>query len=595
MRKKQANTLLLSFVTTVIIVAAIGLLIWFVIWPRIQGVGQGRQSLWANRDVIPFHEFFSLDPGTPQVVFDDERLQHVTAPIVEYRGGVYQVYLPASFLREAVDPFLFWDESAHTFFASTRYEMLEFVPELRNFYVNGVSRPLDTPVIRVDGEVFMPADLVQGLYPLIIEFQPEYNIVVVTSALLPQTTAIVSTNNASVRYRPENRAAIAVQLDQYDKVVVLGDTSSDFVRVRTPQGLLGYIATVEIDDITTVESLPGRLPILHAWIDNTTPHSPNWSGGPINLVWESAHNQDANAIRMQTPFHSSVTVVSPTWFDFNLENLNLTTNVSRAYVEWAHQQGVYVWPMVFDTNNATARAILMNRDARRTVINQIIHYVDVYNLDGVNIDIEHLLNAAEGPYKIQFLRELAIPMRSRGVVFSSAVKPPAPWTMFYRRDLIALTVDFVMVMTYDQHYNSSAVSGPVASLPWVAQSVMDMLQEVPREQLLMGLPFYNRVWREVVLDDGPPRALNWSMDRTRDFFEEHGVDWEWDAEIGSYYGEVGAIEDGEAVLYRVWLECERSIAAKMQIYVVHDLAGVASWRRQFETEGVWDVLARHFP
>jgi len=591
MKKKQINTLLMSFFTTVAVVVAMALLVWLVIWPRIQGLGD-RQIL-ANRDIVSFHEFFSLDPAIPQIVFDDYRLRDT--PIVEYRGGTYHVYLPASFLREAIDPFLFWDNSAHTFFVSTRYEMLEFIPERRNFYINGISRPLDTPIIRVDGEVFMPADLVQGLYPLIVEFQPEYNIVVITSVLLPQTTGVVNTNNADVRYRPESRAAITVQLNQDDEIIILGDTSSDFVRIRTPQGLLGYMAASDIDDINTVERIPTRLPILPAWIDNTIHHPPRWSGGSINLVWESAHNQDANARRMLIPFHSSVTVVSPTWFDFNLENLNLTTNVSRAYVEWAHEQDVYVWPMVFDTNNAAARAILMNRDARRTIINQIIHYVDTYNLDGINIDIEHLFSPEEGPYKIQFLRELAIPMRSRGVVFSSAVKPPAPWTMFYRRDLIALTVDFVMVMTYDQHYSRSAVSGPVASLTWVAQGVMDMLEEVPREQLLMGLPFYNRIWREVVLDDGPPRAFNWSMDYTREFFEERGVEWEWDSEIGSYYGEVGSIEDGEAIVYRVWLECERSITAKMQIYVVHDLAGVAGWRRGFEREGIWDVFARHFP
>jgi spore germination protein YaaH len=251
--------------------------------------------------------------------------------------------------------------------------------------------------------------------------------------------------------------------------------------------------------------------------------------------------------------------------------------------------------MVFDSYNAAARAILMSRDARRTVINQLIYYVDTYNLDGINIDIEHLRNAEEGPYKIQFLRELAIPMRERGVVLSAAVKIPAPWTMFYRRDLIALTMDFVMVMTYDQHYQASAVSGPVAGLDWVGQSLAATLQEVPAQQLLMGLPFYNRIWRETARGEGPPTVRNVTMDYARQFFEERGVEWEWDPETGSYYGEVGDIEDGEAVVYRVWLEDERSIEMKMQLYVAHNLAGVAGWRRGFENEAIWDILRRHFP
>jgi len=593
MNKKKSNVLLMSFITTFIVVVAVALLIWLVVLPIARQFRGG--DFLANRDVIPFHEFFTLDPEVSQLVLDDQRLRDTIAPIVEYRDGDYHVYLPAEFLRQQLDPFLFWDDGANTFFVSTRYEMLEFVPGRARFYVNGSPRPLDTPIKRIDNEIFLPADLVQGLYPLFIEYQPQYNMVVITSALLPQTRGAVTANGVAVRYRPETRAPITVQLDQENEVVILGDVSEDFIRVRTPQGLLGYIAADDIGEIYTVDRIATGLPILHSWIDNTVSYPPFWRGGPINLVWEVATNQDANLLRMQMPLHDSVTVVSPTWFDFDRDNLNLSTNVSRAYIEWAHDQGVYVWPKVFDYNNVTARAILMNRDARRRVINQLIRYVDEYNFDGINIDIEHLLNAEEGPYKIQFLRELAIPMRERGIVLSAAVKVPAPWTMFYRRDLIALTVDFVMVMTYDEHYATSAVSGPVASLPWVHQAVINMLEEVPREQLLMGLPFYNRLWREVVLDDGPPGVRSRSMDYTLEFFEERGVLWEWDPEVGSYYGEVAVIEDGEAVLWRVWLECERSITAKMQIYVMHDLAGVASWRRGWENEETWEVLGRHFP
>jgi len=127
----------------------------------------------------------------------------------------------------------------------------------------------------------------------------------------------------------------------------------------------------------------------------------------------------------------------------------------------------------------------------------------------------------------------------------------------------------------------------------VQQAVINILEEVPREQLVLGLPFYNRAWRYVVLD-GTMESRAWSMNYTRQFFEARDVEWEWDSTIGSYFGEVSAMEDGQAVIWRVWLECPRSIASKMQIYAVHDLAGVASWRRFFESEEVWDVFERFF-
>ena len=592
MRQNPKSTILTSFITTLVVLAALFLLVWFVVLPRIN---IGGLPLFGNREIVPFHRYFSLDTETTHVIMDDQLLRNAPSPLVESRLGAYHVYLPAAFLRDIVDPFIFWDASANALFISTRQEMLEIMPGRLSFYRNGIPLPLNTPLRFENGEAFLPVELIEGLYPIAIEYQPEYRLVIISSDLAERTVGAVSSNNTPVRYRAESRAPIAAELDQGEEVVVfLEGGDSYFVRVRTSNGLIGYISADDVENIRTSDQLSTRPTLLATWVDNTTPHPPMWDSGPINHVWDMTTNQDANANRMLTPFHHSVNAVSPTWFNFDRDSLRLTSHVSRAYVEWAHAQGVYVWPKVFDVNNATARAILMDREARRTVINQLVHAVDTYNFDGINIDIEHLLNAEEGPYKIQFLRELAIPMRERGIVLSAAVKVPAPWSMFYRRDLIALTVDFVMVMAYDQHHRLSEASGPVASLTWVQQAVINMLEEVPREQLILGLPFFNRAWRYVVLEDGPPGSRAWSMDYTRAFFETRDVEWEWDPEVASYFGEVPAVEDGEAVLWRVWLECPRSIGAKMQIYAMYDLAGVAGWRRFNETEEVWDVIGRHF-
>jgi len=354
---------------------------------------------------------------------DDQLLRNAPSPLVESRLGAYHVYLPAAFLRDIVDPFIFWDASANALFISTRQEMLEIMPGRLSFYRNGIPLPLNTPLRFENGEAFLPVELIEGLYPIAIEYQPEYRLVIISSDLAERTVGAVSSNNTPVRYRAESRAPIAAELDQGEEVVVfLEGGDSYFVRVRTSNGLIGYISADDVENIRTSDQLSTRPTLLATWVDNTTPHPPMWDSGPINHVWDMTTNQDANANRMLTPFHHSVNAVSPTWFNFDRDSLRLTSHVSRAYVEWAHAQGVYVWPKVFDVNNATARAILMDREARRTVINQLVHAVDTYNFDGINIDIEHLLNAEEGPYKIQFLRELAIPMRERGIVLSAAVK-----------------------------------------------------------------------------------------------------------------------------------------------------------------------------
>jgi spore germination protein YaaH len=209
-------------------------------------------------------------------------------------------------------------------------------------------------------------------------------------------------------------------------------------------------------------------------------------------------------------------------------------------------------------------------------------------LDGINIDFEHLA-PAHGLYKVQFLRELAIPLRARGVTLSAAMLMPMPHNDFYRHDLVGLTVCFIQLMAYDEHWGIGSGAGPNASLPWVTQWLDRLLNTVPADRVVLGLPFYNRKWRTNILtEDLFMRAVGIAYGRS--FFEQRGVEWDWDAEIGSYFGEVIITEDGIPMRWQVWLECERSIRSKMQLFEARGLAGVAGWQLGLETPGIWDVI-----
>ncbi|MCL1844158.1 MAG: glycosyl hydrolase family 18 protein [Defluviitaleaceae bacterium] len=608
-RKLSFKLIFLACLATVIVIGGLVWLIASVVWPRVRDF-PAIANMRPNTTVVDFHTHFGLNPEIPQLVFDGRRMRYEEPPLVEYFRGEPFVYLHAGFLRDFIDPFVFWDERAGVLFISTLYEMLEFTPGSDTVLLNGSPRVIDSPVIQSGGEIFVPICVIQMLYPLIVDYMPDYNMVVVTSAGQPQTTAVTSSSRTNVRYWPGNRSPITQQLEAGAKLTLfigeeydysdVGDmtVAEDFIRVRTPYGLLGYVHVSEIENIETnvpLDFMRGDTLLNGGLIDNFAHHSRVWHGNsPINVTWDSVSNAGGNDSRMQFPLHPSLTAVMPTWFEIDETGMFLTSIASRAYVDWAHSQGVYVWPKVFDFNNARARAFLKNRDARKHAINQLIQYVETFNLDGLNIDFEHLLLADEGPYKIQFLRELAIPMRQRGVVLSAAVKVPYPHTAFYRRDLIGKTVDFVMVMAYDQHWAGSPVAGPNASLPWVRRAVSNMLDEVPHDRLVLGLPFYNRIWREVVRTGEVSHYAAWNTYRTRNFFNERNAVWEWDFDYASYIGEAFATEYGETVVYRVWLEDARSIQEKINLFYDNDLAGVASWSRALAIDEFWDVLALHF-
>jgi len=113
----------------------------------------------------------------------------------------------------------------------------------------------------------------------------------------------------------------------------------------------------------------------------------------------------------------------------------------------------------------------------------------------------------------------------------------------------------------------------------------------------LGLPFYNRIWREVIGNNTvETRTRRYhGTSYTREWFEYNGVVWEWLPEIGKYYGEFATLEEDEAVMYRVWLEDERSMELKLQQFRGYNLAGVSVWNRNFRhNEGLWELMYNHF-
>ena len=595
MTTRQFQWAITIFVGIVVIIGGAALLIWHAFWPQVQ-----RMPFFSNNRVVPFHEHHRLDPEIPNLIFGDARLpSDATQPFVDEDGVIY---IPAAFLQSHFDQFLFWDAFAEVLFVTTRDDILTFYPGRTGFYINGHSHQMEHPIRLVNDEVFLPAGLVEALYPLTARHYTAYNLVVIENMAAPQTTAAL-TRRTDIRYNHSANATIAVQAPA-GSIVTVFDEYGDFTRVRNQDGLLGWALTSSIGEPTTVIPLETleRETLLGSFVNNTVHYPPNWPAGrPVVMAWDVTYVQAANATRMEVPIHESLNVISPMWFRLDDETMTITSLACREYVEWAQEHGVQVWPYVFDVFYNHSRAILTSREARQRVINRLLYYVDELGLDGINIGFEHV-EPTVGPYLIQFLRELAPPLRQRGVVLSKNVLVPRPYTRFYRRDLMAFTVDFIIVMAYDEHWHSAPTSGPVASLPFVIDGIEASLREVPREQLVLGLPFYNRIWREVINDNTPvTRTRRYhGTGYTREWFEynfqQTDRQWEWLPEIGKYFGAFPALEDGVMVEYLVWLECERSMDLKLQLFAGYELAGVSIWNRNFRhNEGLWEVIGRYFP
>ncbi|MBX6377944.1 MAG: SH3 domain-containing protein [Clostridia bacterium] len=285
---------------------------------------------------------------------------------------------------------------------------------------------------------------------------------------------------------------------------------------------------------------------------------------------------------------AGVDVVAPTWFVLADGEGHFLSKADARYVAWAHRQDMAVWGTATNAfDPARTREALRGRAQRREMVRQLLAYAAAYGLDGINLDFENV-DFADRDRFTQFVRELVPPAHAQGLTVSVdvTVKSTSPnWSLVYDRRALASAADYVVLMAYDEHPAASPVAGPVASLPWVEAGLRGVLAEVTPEKLLLGVPLYTRLWWEEA--SGKVRSTTVSMRNAVRLPDRKGREPVWDAASQLRYLEY---VEGET-RYRVWLEDADSLKARLALVQKYDLAGVAAWRRGFEAEGTWELVA----
>lgn len=112
---------------------------------------------------------------------------------------------------------------------------------------------------------------------------------------------------------------------------------------------------------------------------------------------------------------------------------------------------------VMGLNLSKQQQRLAKADTRFSMIQQPLAFAQTYHLQGINIDFENV-RTTDKANLVQFVRELTPALHEQGLVVSIDVTPKSNselWSLFLDRSALGRTVDYMMVMAYDEHWASS--------------------------------------------------------------------------------------------------------------------------------------------
>lgn len=513
-------------------------------------------------------------------------------------------YMDISGVKKYIDDRFYYDSTENTVMytnATTIYTS----PVGSNEVTGDTKENLDFTSSVMDGEICYVNLKYISKY---IDFDYEYAkangdkpaIVVVNTKSREDKNGTVK-KNTQIRADADYMADIVSDVKADTKLTIL-DKGDEWDKVATDDGVIGYILNkrVKVGKTTKVSYKNDYDTYTHNVLDKK-----------ISLAWHQVMYSSSNSgLSDMIKNAKGLNVISPTWFSVSDSKGEVSSIGSADYVKKAHSAGLDVWGLVSDFETDSngdyyIKTVVNNTKARQKMVSNIMKYASLYDLDGINVDFEYI-NVSEGAGYLQFLRELSIECRKKGIVLSIDNYQPSAWTEFYDRNQQGRLADYVVVMNYDEHTASSNEAGSVSSLTFTEEGLKNTIDEVgDASRVINGMPFYTRIWTETPEDesDGNGKLIedaangNYvlstkavSMDAAKEAYTEAGATPIYNEETGQNY----VVYEKGSSTYMIWLEDETSIKARLDLMNKYEIAGAGYWKLGLESDDIWNTISQYF-
>lgn len=528
----------------------------------------------SNNTEISLTDYYKLPEGEARLVVDLIKSDENAI----LKDG--KTYLPYSAAQKMM-PRIFYDALDDVVVYTTATEKYVYTAGEKEYQVNGKDETEEVPSFIEDGgNLYVALDFIEKWHEMKADVYENPGRVVIFDENNADYDYAGLKSDTALREAGDKKEPILKELKEGEKVYLLEGTGNDFTRVFTGDGVTGYIKTSDLD----TDNIEHKKYSFDRGKEDAG-YTSITRDEPIVLGWHQVTSTAANSSwGTALAKAEGLNVISPTWFGVADSEGEVTSLASKDYVTKLKAINVDVWPLISDFNkDVDYNRLFMSTTTRGNLIKNIIYFIEEYNLDGINIDFEHIKSSYAEGY-IEFLRELSIEMRSRKKVLSVDNYIPLEFNAFYNIKEQGIVSDYLCVMAYDEHYSGSPKAGSVSSLSWVKNSIENTAKSAPMKKLIVGLPFYTRLWREAHTGKLTSRAL--SMDGGLNLVSSNKAKKEWDKEKGQYYAEW---KDGKDRM-RIWLEEEKSLEAKLKLVEKDKVAGIAFWKLGLERKEAWESV-----
>lgn len=542
-------------------------------------VKQYKQSHAPSEVVKDLTEYYGIASDEAMIIIDEK---------VYDKKALWKndtAYIDLDTVTEMYIHRFFWVSEENLMLYTTPDKIYHFVPGEITYTVNDEAVSDKHPVVELKGETpYISVDFLVNCGMTYRVYDNPHRVMITYSdeAYLVATV----TKETQIRVSQSIKADLLSTVGEGEIVRFIdggGIREEGFVKVMSENGVRGYI----LESALSESSYADPVFMDFAWPE----YQHMIYSDKVYLGWQLLYTKDSMGYLKDAIARApEMNVIAPTWFFMEDLEGSLKSYANKDYVAYAHDNGVKVWATYkndtiegyFDCTEDT-HTVLSSTVRRTALIDSIMKSAAEYGLDGINIDFE-MLKLDSGVYFIQFLRELSVKCREKGLILSVDNYVPENYNAYYDLKEQSAVVDYIVIMGYDEHYAGSAEAGSVSSLDWFSAAAENTSLKCDMSRVVMGVPFYTRLWK--IKDGGVYVENTLSMSEAEKKVKNSGASKSWKDSAGQYYAEW---KSGGAT-FKIWLEDFESLTAKVKATREYSVAGIAAWKCGDEKSGTWAVI-----